>query len=140
MKEFNKGSVFGVAAIFGNEEPYISTIIAKTDMKILFISEELLREIFLTSPITAVNYISFLSHRVRFLNKKLNIISCSSAEDTVYKYLCGIKDSKNIVKIPVNMTLLSKMLGIGRATLYRSFDTLEQNGRITRENNIIKVI
>lgn len=140
MKSFVAGSVFGVAAVFGNEEPYISTIIAKTDMEILFISESLLKEIFITTPLTSINYISFLTDRIRFLNKKLNMISCSSAEDTVYKYLCGIKDSENNVKIPVNMTLLSKMLGMGRATLYRSFDTLEKNGKITRENNIIKVI
>lgn len=140
MKSFTAGNVFGVAAIFGNEKEYISTIIAKNDMEILFITEEELKAMFADFPKTAINYITFLSERVRFLNNKLSIISCNSAEDTVLKYLNNIKNSDNTVKIPVNMTQLSKMLGVGRATLYRSFDALEASGRIKRENNIIKVI
>lgn len=140
MKSFSKGDIFGAAAIFGNDDKYISTVIAKSDMEILFISEETLNDIFLQYPITAVNYINFVSDRIRFLNKKLNIISCNSAEDAVFKYLTSIKNSDNTVKIPVNMTRLSKMLSIGRATLYRSFDNLESSGKIKRENNILKVI
>lgn len=140
MKSFTAGSVFGAAAIFGNDDSYISTVVANTDMEILFISENTLKEIFTENPKTALNYITFLSDKVRFLNKKLNMISCVSAEDTVYNYLCSIKDSENNAEIPVSMTLLSKMLGLGRATLYRSFDALENSGKIKRENNIIKVI
>lgn len=140
MKSFTEGNVFGAAAIFGNEERYISTIIAKTDMEILFISEETLKYFFALCPKTALNYISFLSDKVRFLNKKLNMISCPTAEDTVFNYLCSIKNSENIAKLPVSVTLLSKMLGLGRASLYRSFEALEKEGKIKRENNIIKVI
>jgi predicted transcriptional regulator len=77
---------------------------------------------------------------VRFLNKKLSVLSCSNAEDTVLKYLSSVTDGENYALIPKNMTLLSKMLGIGRATLYRTLDNLETSGRILRENNKIKVI
>ena len=37
------------------------------------------------------------------------------------------------------MTVLSRMLGIGRASLYRSLDALENAGMISRENNSIRV-
>lgn len=68
------------------------------------------------------------------------MISCTSAEDVVYKYLIDNMPDSKIVKIPVSFTLLAKMLGLSRATLYRGFDALEQKGKIKREKNIIKVI
>lgn len=140
MKSFEKGSCFGAAAIFGGGEKYVSTVIAKTDTEVLFISEEALRQIFISIPKTAVNYISFLSDKVRFLNKKLSVLSCTSADETVYNYLSSVRDSDGFALNPKSMTLFSKMLGIGRATLYRSLDRLEENGKILRENNRIKVI
>ena len=140
MRSFEKGACFGAAAIFGGNEIYVSTITAKSDAKILFISEKKLKSIFLKYPQASINYIEFLSDKVRFLNKKLSVISCSNAEDTVLKYLLSVCDSDNNAKIPKSMTLLAKTLGLGRATLYRSLESLEKDGLILRENNNIKVI
>ena len=139
-KSFSKGNVFGAAAIFGSNGAYVSKIIAESKTKVLFIDEATLTEIFKIFPGTALNYISFLSEKIRFLNQKLNMISCTNAEDTVYNDLIQNMNSENTVNLPVSMTLLARMLGVGRATLYRSFDALENKGKIKRENNIIKVI
>lgn len=140
MKSFCSGEVFGAAAIFGNGQKYVSSVIAKTDIEVLFIEEEILRKIFLLYPKTAINYITFLSDKVRFLNKKLSLLSSPNAEDTLLNYLNSVKDNDGYAYIPENMTIFSKMLGIGRATLYRSFEKLEKSGKIKRENNIVKVI
>ncbi len=140
MKTFESGACFGAAAVFRKGEKYVSTIVAKSDLKVLFIDEDDLRKIFLKYPQTALNYINFLSEKIGFLNAKLNLLSCGSAEMTVYKYLCSVTDDNCVAQIPQSMTLLSKMLGIGRATLYRCLDTLEAEKMILRENNIIKVI
>lgn len=139
MKSFLPGTCFGAAAVFGGEA-YVSTIKAESDIKILFITEQELRNIFLKYPQTALNYITFLSDKIRFLNNKLGMLSCKSAEDTLLKYLYSATNSEGYAEIPKSMTLLSKMLGIGRATLYRGLDTLEESGLILRENNRIKVI
>ena len=140
MKTFSKGSIFGAAAIFGNADAYVSRIIADSKTEVLFIDEETLKQIFVKYPQTSINYINFLSDKVRFLNKKLQMISCTNAEDAVYKYLIDNIDSEKLVKIPVSFTLLAKMLGLSRATLYRGFDALEQKNKIKRDKNIIKVI
>ncbi len=139
MQSFSAGDSFGAAAIFGGNERYVSTIIAKTDAYILFISEEELKNIFSSYPAAAVNYIEFLSNKVRYLNKKLNLISCRSCEDTLYKYLCSAANDDGDVFIK-NYTLLAKALGQGRATLYRCLDTLIAQGLIIKQKNIIKVI
>lgn len=140
MKELPAGSCFGAAAVFGHNKSYVSHVTAQSDTEICFIKESVLTEIFKKYPQTAVNYITFLSDRIRFLNNKLSVISGSDAEDTVLKYLTSLSDSNGYAAIPVSMTMLAKMLGLGRASLYRSLDALEQSGNIIRENNRIKVI
>ncbi len=140
MRSFEAGTCFGAAAVFCGNDTYVSTITAKTDIEILFINESELKALFLKYPQTSINYIEFLSEKISFLNTKLSVISCSNAEDTVLKYLLSVCDCENNAKIPKNMTLLAKTLGLGRATLYRSLDNLEKDGIILRENNNIKVI
>lgn len=140
MNTFLKGSCFGVAALFGDNEQYVSSIVAKTDCEIQFISENELQKIFKLFPICSVNYIRFLSEKIRFLNKKLDMLSRPLAEDTVLNYLTTNMDQDGKAKIPKNITLVAKTLGLGRATVYRCLDSLENKGKILRENNYIKVI
>lgn len=139
LRTFEKGACFGAASIFGGNEHYVSTVTAKTDLEILFITEKMLKKIFLKYPETATNYIEFLSDKIRFLNTKLSVISCQNADDTVLKYLLGNIDKNNTVVLK-SMTLLASGLGLSRATLYRSLDSLQEKGVILRENNTVKVI
>ncbi len=140
MKELCGGNCFGAAAVFGGGDTYVSTLTAQSDTEVCFIPESLLILLFKEYPQTAVNYITFLSDKIRFLNEKLSVISCSDAEDTVLNYLKLSANENGYAEIPVSMTELSKMLGLSRASLYRSIDALEANGNIKRENNGIKVI
>lgn len=140
MRKFAPGMCFGAAALFGCSENYVSTVTAKTDTDIQFLHEEEIRNLFLRYPKTAVNYISFLSDKIRFLNARLSVLSCGNAEKTVYQYLLSVTDESGTAQLPKSMTLLSKMLGLGRASLYRALGSLEKSGFIKRENNQIKVI
>ena len=140
LKTFSKGMSFGAAALFGGNDCYISKITAKTDLEVLFITENELAVIFEKYPQTAINYITFLSEKVRFLNKKLNVVSCSGTENTVLKHLTSLADQNGDINNFKNMSLVAKSLGISRASLYRALSDLEQNGYIIKENNYIKVI
>lgn len=140
MKRFSPGMCFGAAALFGGGGRYVTTVAAEKDSEIVFLTEERLTELFKAYSKTAVNYITFLSDKIRFLNEKISVITCQSAEDTVYQYLLSAKSNDGYAVLPKSMTMLAKMLGLGRASLYRSLDRLEQAGYIKRENNEIKVI
>ena len=140
LKTFSKGMSFGAAALFGGSDCYISKITAKTDLQVLFITENELVDLFQKYPQTAINYITFLSEKVRFLNKKLNVVSSSGTENTVFKYLTSIADENGEIHNFKNMSLVSKTLSISRASLYRALGDLENNGYIIKENNYIKVI
>lgn len=139
MKRLDSGSCFGAAAVFGGGGSYVSTVSAVEACEVVFLTEEMLMSIFKAYPDTAVSYITFLSDKIRFLNEKLSLVSCGDAEDTVLKYLSLSADEKGCAVIPESMTMLASMLGLGRASLYRSLDALEQRGSIIRENNKIRV-
>lgn len=134
LSYFSEGSVFGAAAVFGENEQYISRIEAVKPCKIQFIEEHRLRYIFEHYPKTAVNYISFLSSRIRFLNERLSIMMRDSAEGRLYAFLLknGGYDG--------SMTGLADILCMGRTTLYRELAALEQKQLIVRQDGKIKVI
>ncbi len=140
MNSFESGCCFGAAALFNGDNSYVSTISAKTDVEILFITENELKALFTKYPVTSINYINFLTDKIRFLNKKLGVLSCSNTENTVYSYLSSVSDSDGYAIIPDKMTRLANMLGLSRASLYRGLDSLERDKKILRENNKIKVI
>lgn len=134
QKEFSPGDIFGAAALFGQNEKYATDISALTDCSIVFISEASLKDIFSAYPVCAANYIEFLSEKIRFLNKKIELFAADSAERKLYLYLCENENTK------FNASAVSRKIGIGRTSLYRCLAALEKNNMIIKENNKIKVI
>ena len=135
-KNFFEGETFGAAALFGNKKPYISEITAKTDCLVLFVGENELVKLFNRYPELSINYISFLSERVRLLNEKISLFTCKGASMKLYRYLCDNADKNNTVKI-VNMTSLARLTSIGRTSLYRAMDCLIENGMLERSGSTI---
>lgn len=131
---FSKGNIFGAAALFSDKENYISRIEAAANSEVLFINEESLREIFKKYPDVAVNFMSFLTDRIRFLNERLALMMHGGAEGKLYDYLCqnGGYEGK--------MTGLASLLCMGRTSLYRAIENLEHKKMIIREDNKITVL
>lgn len=134
LSYFHEGGVFGAAALFGENKEYISRIEAVKPCKVQFIEEEKLVRIFERYPEVAINYISFLSSRIRFLNEKLSIMMRDGAEGRLYAFL--LKNGGYEGK----MAGLSRILCMGRTTLYRELEKLCEKQLIVREDGKIKVI
>lgn len=139
LSYFVTGSVFGAAALFGENKDYISRIEAVKDCVVQFIEQEALTDIFKKFPGVAVNYISFLSSRVRFLNQRLSIMMRDGAEGKIYAFLVKHKETYG-EDYGGKMTGLAASLGIGRTTLYRGIENLENRKLIVRKDGKIKVI
>ena len=137
-KTFMQGDTFGAAALFGDTHRYISEITAKTDCTIQFVDENSLRVLFEKYPALSVNYISFLSDRIRFLNSKISLFTCKSASMKVYRLLVDNADENNTVRIS-NMTSLARLTSIGRTSLYRALDELCDEGCISRDGSVITI-
>ncbi len=137
-RSFTAGDTIGAAALFTGSEPYKSQIRAKSSCEVLFLSEGFLRYLFSKYPKTALNYISFLSNKLVFLNNRIDQLSAGGASEKLYRYLAASANSAGFLTVP-NMTALAQLTGIGRTSLYRCLDELEASGMIDRKNNTIKV-
>ena len=84
--------------------------------------------------------IEFLAERVSFLNKKIATISAGAVEDKLSRYLVGLYDQFGSTIDGFNKQNVAKILGAGRASLYRALTSLSEKGAIKIEKNSLKII
>ena len=136
LTKLKSGDSFGAAALFGNNEGFPTAIYAKTDSKVMFICQEKMELLIRSFPQIAINYVEFLSGRIRFLNDKIHSFTSRSAEEKTAKFLLSNCEGDKL-KSSLNMTQISSSLGIGRASLYRILSAFEDIGAIDRKNSEI---
>lgn len=138
-----QGGVFGAAALFGQYAGYSSRILAASDCKILFFSEALIRRLVMDNGQIAVNYVSFLSDRIRFLNRKIATFTADSAKSRLLQYLISQAGqqacTEGTITLPVSCQRLAESLNIGRASLYRAFEQLESDGLIRKTGKTVTI-
>ena len=133
LSQLREGDSFGASSLFGASPRFPTSIYAKTDCTIMFIAQDKMSELITKFPQIAINYILFLSDKIRFLNDKIDSFAATSAEQKTAKFLLrNCKESR--MSSPLNMTQISSSLGIGRASLYRILGKLEECGAIERNH------
>lgn len=140
MNDLLAGDVFGVAALFGSEQDYPTTVKAETDCRITFIPQDTVVRWMATIPLVAENYVRFLSDRIRFLNLRLSTLTAGPSDGKLWKYLLANRDANGVVFVKEGMSELAVRLDMGRSSLYRSLDSLTQLGRIRRERRKIYIL
>lgn len=140
MNDLLAGDIFGVAALFGSDEEYSSTVVAETECDILFIPQETVVRWMATVPRVAENYVGFLSDRIRFLNLHLSTLTAGQTDGKLWRYLLDHCDENGVVTVKEGMSELAERLDMGRSSLYRSLDALTDLGRIRREKKKIYIL
>ena len=138
LNTLTSGTFFGMASLFG-EKCSSTSMIAKEDCTYALLSKKTVEELFRLDMDFTENYICFLSDKIRFLNKKIAFFTSENAEKKVAGYLLSLPyDNENkSVDLNIKMSNLAQNLDIGRASLYRSFDSLEGKNFIRRNNNTV---
>lgn len=144
LNTFFAGGVFGVAGLFHNAQHYVSEVAAVKRSKVLFMPQQLLQQLFEENPRVALNYIAYLSNRICFLNDRIDNFTGGTAQGRLAAYLLNLSaervERQPKVVLPCSLTQLSKMLDIGRASLYRAFDSLTEAGMIQKDGKTITLI
>ena len=138
LNTLKKGRVFGMASLFG-EKCGTTAIVAGESCVYAVITQEVIEELLKRDIGFTKNYICFLSDKIRFLNKKIAFFTSGKTEKKLAGYLLSLPLENNEIRLEMNMSSLAKNLDMGRASLYRAFDALEENGFIKRTNNIVKI-
>ncbi|MBE6703171.1 MAG: Crp/Fnr family transcriptional regulator [Ruminococcaceae bacterium] len=138
LRELSAPGIFGAAALFCDGDIPMSRIEAKSDTAVLYIPLEAVNALLDTDTGFRNAYLTFLSNRVRFLNRKILCFTAGSAERRLALWLVSEENEK--ILLPASLTALADMLDIGRASLYRAFDKLESERLIRRHGREILVV
>ena len=132
------GELFGAAALFNDRPDYATTLTACALCRVVLLPQELVSRLMDTSSQIRDNYIRYLSGRIRFLSGRIRSLAAEGAEGKLKQHLLTtLAPGRTRLSCPA--TELAQRLGISRASLYRAFDTLEEQGLIRREGRSIVV-
>lgn len=137
LRFFKTGDFFGIANLFTDED-YVSSIRAKKKCRVFFFTEEAIRELLETDQAFLYNYLGFLSGRICYLNRKIRYLTAGSAERRLALYLSSFREET--IELDASISSLSELLDIGRASLYRAFDTLIADGYIEKDGRTIRLL
>ncbi len=141
LRRLGEGKTVGVANLF-SDESFVSRIIADKKCETVEISASDFGKLLEGDRAMLYNYVSFLSNKICYLNKKIVTLTAGSAERRLAVFLDSHASEigSDSFTLPVPMNSLAEMLNLGRASLYRAADKLEADGFIKREGkNIILV-
>lgn len=136
----NKGELFGAAALFNEEEEYASTLTARGDCVLAMLTQERVSALLRADPEEANSYIQYLSGRIRFLGDKIDGLIAGSGERKLAHYLLAHMDEAGVVRLSCSLTELAERLHMGRASLYRAFDRLAEEGTLSRKGKQITLL
>lgn len=137
MSHLRAGDLFGAAALFHGGEEYPTTLTALAPCTLLLIPQEEISRLLRECGDFAEDYVVYLSGRIRFLSRRLDTLSAERGEGRLARYL--LAEGEKSDAITVTATQLCQHIGVGRATLYRAFEVLEQQGAITRKGKTILI-
>ena len=135
LSTHTKGDIFGAVTVFGADSYYANEIVARTDCEIIFIGKDEIIRLTEVCPGFSERYITYLSERIYFLNRRLDSLTAGSSEDKLLSFLeANASDGCYSV---ANYCDLAASLDTGRASLYRALDNLCEKGIITRQGKKI---
>ena len=134
LRYLEAGDAFGVANLFNNEQ-YVSIIKADKACRVFFLPEAAVRALLESDRAFLYRYLTFLSGRVCYLNRKIGYLTAGSAERRLALYLCSFDKAE--ISLSVSLSALSELLDVGRASLYRAFDRLVLDGHIQKDGRNI---
>jgi CRP-like cAMP-binding protein len=138
IRTLSAGDMFGVSSLFDKDAAFSSKIVSKGAARVLFISESSLSQLIENDQTIMYNYIKFMADRIRYLNEKIMYFTAGSTERRLALYLASY--GKKSIKMTISMTDLANTLDVGRASLYRAFDKLNEDGYIIKSEKIILIM
>lgn len=133
------GGIFGISAVFSDEQEFVTTLQARSDTRILFLGEALLLELFERDKQVLIHYLQFVNCRVRFLNRRVECFAHEQIALRLMVFLKQLQEEQNggdCVRLPFSRSQLAEYLGVSRAALYRTLKNLEKNRTLQFKGNL----
>jgi len=136
------GELFGAVTLFGGRQQRSTDITALTGCRVVVFAREPVEKLMEVNSRMALDYIEYLSERIVYLTGKIEAYTAGSAESKFMGYLLknAVNGSDGGLCADIgNISALAKMLGVGRASLYRAMDKLESDHTIARSGKTVTI-
>lgn len=148
LNKFTSNDIVGMSYAFNKKKENPFSISATSNSVVLFIDDSNLKDLFKKDERILENYLGLMSSNIHHLGKKIEGFTAKSAEEKLAVYLLNHMTEEKISKDKVSykvtldysISKLATSLDLGRASLYRAIDTLEDNYIIIRNKKDIKII
>lgn len=132
-----RGGEFGICNIFVRES-MPTKLWARVGSKVLFIPKEEFARLLGTDNGLMYRYVRLCNEKMIYLAERLRLISISDSAERLLHYL-RMKAENGAVRLSVSKDELARQLGISRSSLFRAFNSLETEGKISVSKNIISL-
>ncbi len=140
ISNLTKGDIFGAVTLYSQKGYYVNKLVATTETKVLFIDRATVNVLMIQDQALAVNFISYLSDRIYYLNSRIDSFTGGSAESRLASYLIASFGGYKTLQLKQPFTKLAVSLDIGRASLYRAFDSFVDAGAIEKDGKYVRLL
>lgn len=138
LNKLRPGAIFGVSSLFSDE--HADTVIHSNGASVFLFLNRAETERLLEHPVFRKNLIVFLTGRIRFLTEKITSFTTPTAEKKLALFLLRNADENGSVKGFHSYAELARILNLGRASLYRALEKLEEMGAICRNGKNLQIL
>lgn len=135
-----KGDFFGASSLYSHQNSYVAKLVVATETKILFIEKDTIGVLMLREQAMSMNFITYLTDALYYLNAKIDAFTGGTAESRLASYLLDTFGGYKTMQLTTPYTKLAISLNIGRASLYRAFDTFIDGGIIEKDGKFIRLL
>ena len=116
---------FGILSVYSSDE-FPTQVYATKNSEIMFFTDEQIKVFVNNYSHISSNLIAFLANRISFLNKKIATFSGSRVEARLAAFLLTERAKYHSDSFPFNAKKTSEKINVGRASVYRGIDALEE--------------
>lgn len=139
--EFREHSVIGANLLHGGPNAYPMNIYCATDCTLAHLTRHAVLE-FLRDYGFVVPYIDALSANAQGMNRKIAMLTQKTLRENLLDYLRqqAAAQGGSAIVLPISKKALADVLGVQRASLFRAFKQLKDEGVIAARNHTVTLL
>lgn len=139
LSSLGAGEAFGISNLF-TQNALETRLCCRERTDIVFVPKRVFLQMLGASPVLAERYMTLLNGKIRFLLRRVALLTAHSGRAKLADYLMANASSDGVVRLDCSKAQLATLLGMSRAALFRELATLSDAGLIEVAKNCITLL
>lgn len=136
LSQLKRGDCFGIVNLFTDTE--LPTVLkCRSAATVLMIPKTSFLEAMQKNRELSLRYAGICNRKMQFLLRRIEFLTMQSVRKKLIQLLLSLEEEKDTVTLPVSKESLAAVLGTSRASLFREFAKLQEEGLIFQEEKRI---